>query len=104
MALKQAQATIQLLQTKIAHAELAHAEELAGERQKLEAALAVQAVHKEEIAAPVPEAKTAEAPVRPARRSKAKAAPVQEQPEFELEAEPEPVEWWVAGWQKRLRR
>ncbi len=105
-ALKQAQATIQTLQTKIAHAELAHTEELATQRQILEAALA---------------AKTEAPPARPERTRHAPAVQIQAAQTQELPdaahavehapapkaadpaEEPEPVEWWVSGWRERLR-
>jgi hypothetical protein len=105
-ALKQAQATIQTLQTKIVHAELAHVEELAAQRQTIEAVFAVKtelAVKKEEAPAPVlasevtPVSKPVATPAPTARREKVKAAVVETD-------EAEPVEWWVAGWKDRLRR
>jgi hypothetical protein len=91
-ALRQAQAMIQTLQTKMAHAEIAHAEELAAQRLLTEAALAAK---KDEAPAYVPEPAPAPEPVQAVRREKVKPAPEG--------SEPEPVEWWVAGWKDRLR-
>ncbi len=81
-ALRQANATIQALQTKIAHAEIAHAEALAAERRNAEQAIAAAAA----VPAPVQ--------AKPAKPPQAQAD----------EEDQEPVQWWVPGWRKGLKR
>ena len=84
-ALKQANATIQALQTKIAHAEIAHQEALAAQARGFENRLAEQ----QEAAKREPEP-------RRARQSPSAAD--------NANAEAEPVEWWVPGWREGLGR
>ena len=88
-ALKQANATIQALQTKIAHTEMAHSEALADRDRAVEHARAAEQALADLRAAPSPEAKRA-ARVRPA--------------EDEAGGESEPVQWWVPGWREGLGR
>ncbi len=108
-ALKQAQATIQTLQTKIAHAEIAHAEALAAQRQMTEAALAAKAEAaparpertRPALAVQIPDDAPAAADDQPAP---APAVHVQKvKAKVESTEDSEPVEWWVAGWRDRLR-
>ncbi len=111
MALRQAQATIQTLQTKIAHAEIAHAEELTAQRTAAELAhaedlaaqrQAAEAAHAEELAALRRASEAAAAPKKEERH--VRVAEAQTPKPVAEPAEPEPVEWWVAGWRERLRR
>ena len=83
-ALKQANAAIQALQTKIAHAEIAHQEALAAQARGYESRIAEM-----EAAKPEPEP----------RRARQAAGPANGE-----EAEAEPVEWWVPGWREGLGR
>ncbi len=84
-ALKQANAAIQALQTKIAHAEIAHQEALAAQARGYESRLAEMEV----VAKREPEP----------RRSRQAASPADGE-----SAEAEPVEWWVPGWREGLGR
>ena len=83
-ALKQANATIQALQTKVAHAEIAHQEALAAQAREFESRLAEMEPVKRE-------------PER--RRARPAASPADGE-----SAEAEPVEWWVPGWREGLGR
>lgn len=81
-ALAQANATIVTLQTKLAHAEMAHAEALSAERALRDARQAQHVVFEE--------AKTRPPTVTPAA-------------DIASEIEPEPVQWWVPGWKGAYR-
>lgn len=97
-ALAEAQATVQNLQTKLAHAEIASAEALAAERRaRLLAEATVQgqadaSAAQSENPAAVP-TQPAVAPRVPGRRSKTRTP-----------AEPEPVKWWLPSYQAKLKR
>ena len=84
IALAQANATIVTLQTKLAHAEMAHAEALAAER-------ALRDAERAQRAAAVEEAKN---------RPRQPASPVDE---TAADQEQEPVQWWVPGWKGAYR-
>ena len=84
IALAQANATIVTLQTKLAHAEMAHAETLAAER-------ALREAEQAQRAAAVEEAKN---------RSRQPASPMDE---TAADLEQEPVQWWVPGWKGAYR-
>ena len=89
-ALKQANATIQALQTKIAHTEIAQTEALAEKARAVEQArLAEQALA----------ATRAEPPPAETKR-----VPRIRQGADEAGGEPEPVQWWVPGWREGLGR
>ncbi len=99
-ALKHANATIQALQTKIAHAELSHQEALAAQARGFESRLAEQEAARPE---PTPELEPRREP-RPEPRSEPRRA---KQPAASVEdagGEAEPVEWWVPGWREGLGR
>ena len=88
LALADAQRVVQLLQTKLAHAEMAAAEAIEAER---EARLAVEARLRETT--PVPAPKPVLAPAEPKRRGRPPLKrPVAEAPEQE------PVQWWLPSY------
>jgi hypothetical protein len=107
-ALRETQATLQHIQTKLAHADLAHSEALAAERrgrEQAEAALAEAIVVREALEArladltdaPPPPPEPAE-PSRPAAvkpRRKAAASTI--------EREPQPVKWWLPSYKAKTR-
>jgi hypothetical protein len=95
-ALEEALATVQALETKHAHGELAHAEAIRHEqaaRAQAEAELQQpqEARTRPHVAAAASELTKAE-PVRPARRV------VRRRPEATDTAEPEPVKWWLPAY------
>lgn len=81
-ALAQANATIVTLQTKLAHAEMAHAEALSAERALQDARQAQRVVFEEAKTRPPTATPTAD---------------------IASEIEPEPVQWWVPGWKGAYR-
>ncbi len=89
-ALKQANAALQALQTKVAHAEMAHAEALTALGRTHEARIT-------ELEAALDAAAAAKAAPEP-RRSKAAL------PQTAPDGEDAPVEWWVPGWREGLGR
>jgi hypothetical protein len=111
-ALQQAQATLQQLQTKLAHAELAHGEALAAERQRREAAeqalqdsQVARAALQEQLdlqvrARPEPEP-PAEAPS--GRRPRRRVMKPRMSTDATARREPKPVKWWLPGFATRPR-
>jgi hypothetical protein len=108
--LKEAQATIERLETKLAHAELAHGEAVAAERATRESA---ERARDEAIAArAVLEARVAElTPAeRPRRGRKPAAASAKEPAATRRKAaepnqrEPQPVKWWLPSYRAKLRK
>jgi hypothetical protein len=111
--LRETQATLQHIQTKLAHADLAHSEALAVERrgrEQAEAALAEAIVVREALegrladltAAPPPPAPepaselakpTRPAVVKPRRKAAAST----------IEREPQPVKWWLPSYKAKTR-
>lgn len=101
--LQEALSNIQALQTRIAHAELAHKEALAVERQarkeaedKLQAHLAAEAIQPAPaflIASPIPVATKAKQTARKAPRV----------PRVAKVAEPQPVKWWLPSFREKAR-
>ncbi|MBN9511602.1 MAG: hypothetical protein J0I21_21140 [Alphaproteobacteria bacterium] len=101
-ALHESATALQALQTRLAHAELAHREALAAERaarETAEQALAEARALLEARPAPAPaeERRPATPPTRvpPKPRRPAAANP---------EREPEPVKWWLPSYRAKLRR
>jgi DNA repair exonuclease SbcCD ATPase subunit len=113
-ALREAQAGIGRLETKLAHAEMAHAEALAAERRARETA--EETLGDSQAARAALEAKLAElesrlaqAQARPARARRAEAAsaaahapgePRRQAPKA-AEKEPEPVKWWLPSYRAK---
>jgi hypothetical protein len=92
--LQEAVANVQALQTRLAHAELAHREALAAERaarERAEQALAEAKATREADAA----GSDARVVTRKPRRVAAKPR---------SEREPEPVKWWLPSFRAKLRR
>jgi hypothetical protein len=97
-ALAEAQATVQNLQTKLAHAEMASAEALATERRvrllaeaTLQGQVTASAAQRQNRAADP--AQSAAGRRIPGRRAKPSTA-----------AEPEPVKWWLPSYQAKMRK
>jgi hypothetical protein len=90
-------AALQALQTRLAHAELAHREALAAERAAREAAEQALAEARAQL-----EARPAPAPEEPraARQPRRITATATGNPE----REPEPVKWWLPSYRAKLRR
>lgn len=107
-ALKEALSAVERLETKLAHAELAHGEALAAERASRESA---ERARDEAVAAKAGlEARLAELTAMPTRargrpaadadtpaRGRRKAAPANER-------EPQPVKWWLPSYRAKLRK
>jgi len=110
-ALKDAQAAVGRLETKLAHAEMAHGEALAAERASRESA---ERARDEALAARAAlEARVAElTPVeRPRRGRKPAAAPATKpaaKPRRKTaeanQREPKPVKWWLPSYRAKLRK
>lgn len=99
--LQEAQASVQALQTRLAHAEFAHGEALAAERRarrdaedSLQARLALEA---EQIAEPV-DIVPAPAIVSTPKKAARKAPRVPRTPKV---AEPQPVKWWLPNFREK---
>lgn len=87
--LQEAQAAVQALQTRLVHADLAHADALASERKAREQAEAVLIPVQ-----PEPELQPEPAAPRP-RKVRATTA---------LVREPKPVKWWTPGYRAKTRK
>ena len=99
--LQEAQANVQALQTRLAHAEFAHGEALAAERQarkeaedSLQARLALEAQHSAEPVGDAVTAAIASAPKKAARK-------VPRVPRASKIAEPQPVKWWLPNFREK---
>jgi hypothetical protein len=111
--LRETQATLQHIQTKLAHADLAHSEALAVERrgrEQAEAALAEAIVVREALearladltAAPPPPPEPApEEPPKPSRPAGIK--PRRKAAASAIEREPQPVKWWLPSYKAKTR-
>ena len=107
--LREAQASVERLETKLAHAELAHAEALGAERQAREQAERALGEAREAIAA-------REAELASAReRGRARTAASSEKPRGKTAAkprksaetakrEPQPVKWWLPSFRAKMRK
>ncbi len=93
-ALRQANATIQMLQTKLAHAEMAHSEALAAQLQA-QAQMQVDAQARSDAQAAEQQTARANAAATEPKRPARSAGPAEEE---------EPVQWWVPGWREGLGR
>ena len=110
-ALKDAQAAVGRLETKLAHAELAHSEALAAERASRESA---ERARDEAAAARVAlEARIAElTPVERPRRGRKPGAVPAKRPAAKprrkaadaKQREPQPVKWWLPSYRAKLRK
>jgi hypothetical protein len=104
---------LQHIQTKLAHADLAHSEALATERrgrERAEAALAEAIVLREALearladltAAPPPAPEPApEPPPKPSRSTAIK--PRRKAAASTVEREPQPVKWWLPSYKAKTR-
>ena len=99
--LQEAQASVQALQTRLAHAEFAHGEALAAERRarkeaedSLQARIALEA---EQAASPAGEAPVAAAVTAP-KKAVRKMPRVPRTPKV---AEPQPVKWWLPKFREK---
>jgi hypothetical protein len=102
---------LQQVQTKLAHAELAHGEALAAERrgrEQAEAALTEAIVAREalelrlaEIAAVQPP--EAEDPTKPAQPSQPALVKPRRKAANAAEREPQPVKWWLPSYKAKTR-
>jgi hypothetical protein len=110
--LRETQATLQHVQTKLAHADLAHGEALAAERrgrEQAEAALAETIVAREALEARLAETAAAsppepEAPPEPARSSQpALVKPRRKTAASPIDREPQPVKWWLPSYKSKTR-
>ncbi len=104
-ALHEAQASVQALQTRLVHTELAHDEALAAERRaakeavdSLRALLVPQA--RAEQPAAHPETAPALATAGPVKKAARKAPRVPRGPKV---AEPQPVKWWLPTFREKTR-
>lgn len=100
--LHEAQAAVQAQQTRLVHAELAHSETLAAERnarQAAEESLQARLVVPERPASPL----VAAPPVPAAAKLKAAARKVPRVPRASKGKEPQPVKWWLPSFREKLR-
>ena len=100
--LHEAQAAAQAQQTRLAHAELAHSEALATERnarQAAEEALQAHLAASEQLVFPAAAAPPVPALVRP--KPAARKAP--RAPRVSKAKEPQPVKWWLPSFREKLR-
>lgn len=106
--LREAHATIERLETKLAHSELAHGEALAGERlarEQAERALAEarEALQAREAATSAPERagmRAHESAEKPRERAVAK----KRQQTAAAKREPQPVKWWLPSFRAKMRK
>jgi len=109
--LRETQATLQQVQTKLAHAELAHGEALAAERQgreQAEAALAEAIVARETLelrlaAIAAVQPPEAEDPTEPAQPSQPALVKPRRKAANAAEREPQPVKWWLPSYKAKTR-
>ncbi len=112
--LRETQANLQHVQTKLAHADLAHSEALAAARrgrEEAEAALAAATVAREALELRIAEMeaaqqRAAEAEVRrePAKPSQAALVkPRRKTAASPVEREPQPVKWWLPSYKAKTR-
>ena len=100
--LHEAQAAVQAQQTRLAHAELAHSEALAAERnarQAAEESLQARLVVPEQAASPL----VAAPPLPVAAKPKVAARKVPRVPRASKGKEPQPVKWWLPSFRGKLR-
>ncbi len=100
--LHEAQAAVQAQQTRLAHAELAHSEALAAERnarQAAEESLQARLVVPEQAASPL----VAAPPLPVAAKPKVAARKVPRVPRASKGKEPQPVKWWLPSFREKLR-
>lgn len=102
-ALHEAQASVQALQTRLAHAEFAHGEALAVERRarkeaedSLQAHLALEPVLVAAFAATSP-------PLATSAKPKSGTRKVPRTPRVSRTPEPQPVKWWLPGFREKTR-
>ena len=116
--LRETQATLQHVQTKLAHADLAHSEALAAERrgrEQAETALAEAIVAREALEAHLAEIAAATPPSEPELPAEAatpsqpalvKSPPVKRPRRAAAsptEREPQPVKWWLPSYKSKTR-
>jgi len=109
--LRETQATLQHVQTKLAHADLAHREALAAQREgreQAEAALAEAIVAREALELRLAELATAPPPEAEDRTELAKPSqPALVKPRRraanQAEHEPQPVKWWLPSYKTKTR-
>ncbi len=110
--LRETQATLQHVQTKLAHADLAHSEALAAERRARELAEAslaeanvardaLEARLAEMAAAPPPAPASSEQAVTPSQPALVK--PRRKAAASAAEREPQPVKWWLPSYKSKTR-
>lgn len=99
--LQEAQASVQALQTRLAHAEFAHGEALATERRarkeaedSLQARLALEAEQAADVVGETPAAAVVSAPKKAARK-------MPRVPRTPKVAEPQPVKWWLPNFREK---
>ena len=99
--LHEAQAAVQAQQTRLAHAELAHREALAVERNARQAAEeSLQARMAASEPAPLP---VAAPPLPAAAKPKPAARKMPRMPRVAKTKEPQPVKWWLPSFREKLR-
>ena len=101
--LQEAQASVQALQTRLAHAEFAHGEALAAERRaRKEAEESLQTQLSPQFEQPVAPPMTAPTLISADRAKKAvRKAP--RAPRVPKVAEPQPVKWWLPNFREKTR-
>jgi hypothetical protein len=108
--LRQTQATLQQVQTKLAHADLAHSEALAAERrgrEQAETALAEAIVAREALELRLAETATVQPPeegsTEPAQPSQPALVKPRRKAPNRSEREPQPVKWWLPSYKAKTR-
>ena len=107
--LRETQATLQQIQTKLAHADLAHGEALAAERrgrEQAEAALAEAIGAREALELRLAEmtvAQPEEGPTEPAQPSQPALVKPRRKAANAAGREPQPVKWWLPSYKAKTR-